>query len=461
MKYHNYLFLFLLVSFNSHSLTLYSYYQSSEWFPPEDACQSWFDWGMSTGVISLKDGTCHPTVHNPFDTRLYCSAVTTSNVGCFVGSQLMQFQTVADCPAGSSWVPSEGACSAPCSASDPNIISEFTVVDFMNPSPPDTVSLNGCLYIRDPTSEAPGCQQYADKSIGCFSSYEPLGESGNPTPGSPDANTPDNVPSPPETTSDEQNAQAETISTPLTDLPPTASGEPQQQSQEQETVTKAPFKAVTNKATSTEIITVSGEKITRTTTTTTTTHANGSSTTHETVTYNQDPVTVTKAEIEWSTGTSSGTTSTYPGKSGTTTETTTTGADGSSTTVTSSTGLGGTGTGSGTGTGVGPGDQEGEEEAEEAPFNGGELGDVPGFGESIDNFYSRANNSPLGSTFKNLGAGAPSAGSAACDPLGFESPWGYVSTTIHCTIFSDIINILSTVMILVWTLVGILVVASA
>ncbi|MEJ1461771.1 MAG: hypothetical protein RPU15_00635 [Candidatus Sedimenticola sp. (ex Thyasira tokunagai)] len=102
--------LLLLIVPSSFALTLYDS-KGLGWFEdPQEACDAWAS--TRAPAYGWKDGTCTVTIHNPFDTRLYCLWRTTSNVACQT-DELMGHKVIDDCPAGQSYDNATDSCVSP------------------------------------------------------------------------------------------------------------------------------------------------------------------------------------------------------------------------------------------------------------------------------------------------------------------------------------------------------------
>ncbi|MES9872660.1 MAG: hypothetical protein ABW146_06100 [Candidatus Sedimenticola sp. 6PFRAG7] len=323
---------------------------------------------------------------------------------------------------------------------------------------PHSVSIEGCLYVADWLEMKPKCFFREDgPGSRCWGTFKSTG----------DESTQDDTPTmqepPPDETTPTSNETPATRQV-VDDAPVVEADKPQPGAtttteKTTETATKEPYKKIVNTDSKTEIIDVSKENIVKTKTTETTTYSDGTEVVTEKIEYKQDPVTVKKTEIEWSSGKKSSTSNTYPGKSGSKTETTTKNSDGSSSKTTTTTGGGADGEGTGTGTGKGPGDGDGEGEGEEEKFTGPEFGEAKTYTESLNDFYTRAKNSPLGQAANGIGNGMPSGGN--CQPLSFDLYFGNVSTSIHCTTWDAVKGGLSIVMMAAWSLLAVYIFLSA
>ncbi|MET0082677.1 MAG: hypothetical protein ABW079_06655 [Sedimenticola sp.] len=324
---------------------------------------------------------------------------------------------------------------------------------------PASIDVDGCEYIAG-HPDAPGEWECYLDPLGrewCQYPYGSTGEQSSDLPIADNTVPPleeqtNNNESPPTTVTEQAAPVTET------DIPET--GDTTVTEQTTETTTKPAYKDITNTDTKTDIVDVTDENIVKTTTTKTTTKPDGTVIKETTVEYQQDPVTVTKTEIQWSTGQSSSTSNTYPGKSGSTTTTETKNPDGSSSTSVTTTGQGGQGdgTGTGTGSGVGPGEGEDKEEAEEK-FTAPQFGDAKTYKESMQDFYTRAGNSPIGKATDSIANGMPSGGT--CSQLSLDLYFGRVATDIHCTTWDAVKDGLSVVMIAAWSLLAVFIFFSA
>lgn len=316
---------------------------------------------------------------------------------------------------------------------------------------PETVSDGGCEYSPAPDGP-PNCRAIYQVSSGqyelfCDIPYAPTGspDTGPATWAEPDTTSPstDNTSQPPVHTTEEP------VPVNQPDTP-----DPGDNTEIKTKTDQTEWKPATDIQTDTNTTTITtsdGVTITQTTTTTTTTKADGSSSTTTTVTFDQTPEPITQTKFD-SSGTPSTTTSENPGKSGTTTSTSSTGADGSKTTGSTETGVGG----DGTGTDPNPNDPE----PTDTPFTGPESGGQDGFSDTAGRVMDSINNAPIVQALSGLSVANPT-GSCPAFSVDTGAIAGTISTTLHCEIWDAVKSVLPTIMIAVWSFVGIRILGSA
>jgi hypothetical protein len=95
-------------------------------------------------------------------------------------------------------------------------------------------------------------------------------------------------------------------------------------------------------------------------------------------------------------------------------------------------------------------------EFDEESLNGG--GDSPSFGASLEGFYNRVQGSPIA----QAATGITISGTGGCSALSVDAgEWGQWSTTLHCDTWQAITPYFGTVMLFVWSILGIRIVMSA
>jgi hypothetical protein len=95
-------------------------------------------------------------------------------------------------------------------------------------------------------------------------------------------------------------------------------------------------------------------------------------------------------------------------------------------------------------------------EFDEESLNGG--GDSPSFGASLEGFYNRVQGSPIA----QAATGITISGTGGCSALSVDTgEWGQWTTSLHCDTWQAITPYFGTVMLFVWSILGIRIVMSA
>jgi hypothetical protein len=125
----------------------------------------------------------------------------------------------------------------------------------------------------------------------------------------------------------------------------------------------------------------------------------------------------------------------------------------------------GTGTGSGTGTGAGDCDPTATNyldcilgEPGEAP--GHPQGDAQSFGEAASNFSEGVSATPIGQLATSLVSVIPASG-GQCPTPGFEIFGQHFDIDMHCTLYAQVAGMLSALMIVVYSIIGIRIILSS